>query len=198
MGKTPYLTTDTYKATKFVDEETAMKRLISSGGKSNQNKFHVVNLRPSAELVPQSELYKKVDINNLKKKISIDFDTVKIMMSNHKLLEDKLKEIELIKNDLNHLIEFNRFNLVDGYKVYRLQHILFKKRREIKDQIKHIEFLECAKVTDLVSGKMDELFNELDGRKYLVRTDIMKPLFKSQHISSSYIKDFQEKVESIV
>ena len=56
-----------------------------------------------------------------------------------KFLYDMFEGLSLVSRETDDTavaVTSFRFNLVDGYKVYRLQHILFKKRREIKDQIK--------------------------------------------------------------
>lgn len=87
-----------------------------------------------------------------------------------------LSEIDLEISDIQHAAEFNEFNLVKGYKLYKLLHDTLLKRREIKNEIDKVDLILNTNVNNALSGKVDELLLNVNNKKYTPR--VLKHLFK--------------------
>lgn len=87
-----------------------------------------------------------------------------------------LSEVDLEISDIQHAAEFNEFNLLKGYKLYKLLHDTLLKRREIKNEIDKVDLILNTNVNNALSGKVDELLLNVNNKKYTPR--VLKHLFK--------------------
>ena len=90
-------------------------------------------------------------------------------------VEYKLQEVENKIQDVLHAIEFNSYNAIDGYKIYKLLHDLRLERRKYKDEKIIADVMKSGFANsnwELVRSRVDDLKD----RKYHVRN--LEELFK--------------------
>lgn len=78
---------------------------------------------------------------------------IKEILGNRKPLEKQLKELELISQDLDHYIEFNKLNVTSGYWAYKIKKAIREKRRSIKEDLYYIDYLQTASLPQIVNGE---------------------------------------------
>lgn len=195
-GHSPEVTSDLSRAKRFEDNLSAQRVMKSSVPKSLGANWKPIDLDVVTSNVKQNREYKKVDLQSVYKKINNEFLPVKEIMGNKEALERQLKEIELIKCDLEHLIETTTLNGAEGYLVYKVFRVVRNKRREIKNELAMIDFFKTAKITDFVE-RTDKIMSGMETRKYAPRSEITKRLFDSKKITSKDINKICEEIKEI-
>lgn len=120
-----------------------------------------------------------VEIGDYKKKIDDSILPIKEILGNRKPLEKQLKELELISQDLDHYIEFNKLNVTSGYWAYKIRKVIREKRRSIKEDLYYIDYLQTASLPQIVNG---EGRPNPDNQKYQIRSDIGQEFFNQKYI----------------
>ena len=95
-------------------------------------------------------------------------------------LSNQLSKIDKDIVDIQHSIEFYKYNAAEGYKAYKMLRDKLIERREIKKQIQIITFMKSKGITsDNLHAVVDYIAN-LDNEKYTPRN--MPELFKDKDI----------------
>lgn len=79
--------------------------------------------------------------------------------SNRESLVSKLSELDLKVTDIEHAIEFNKSNVVEGYKYYKLLHDTLIERRKCKDALQKVQIISSV----LNFNKASSLVSKLNG-----------------------------------
>ena len=90
-------------------------------------------------------------------------------------LVQKLSHIDQEISDIEHYIEFNKFNAADGYKAYKMLRDKRIERRAIKDDFLKFKILSEANVSEIFDGTLEEKLRDLDNRTYTPR--VLNELF---------------------
>ena len=135
-----------------------------------------------------------VEIGDYKKKIDDSILPIKEILGNRKPLEKQLKELELISQDLDHYIEFNKLNVTSGYWAYKIKKAIREKRRSIKEDLYYIDYLQTASLPQIVNG---EGRPNLDNQKYRIRSDIGQEFFNQKYISKEIAEKICKEIEEI-
>lgn len=90
------------------------------------------------------------------------------------VLEKQLQDLEDEKIDIEHYIEFQNLNAVQGYKASKELKICRMKRRSVKNELAIIEVILNYKMNEIVGNKIYQKIEELDRRTYRprIRTDL--------------------------
>ena len=100
-----------------------------------------------------------LNLDNFSNIIETFYNTY-ISEDNKLSLSNKLSELDRKVIDIEHAIEFNRANVVEGYKYYKLLHDTLVERRKCKNDLQKIQVIDSAlsftKATSLV-GKLNDL-----------------------------------------
>lgn len=195
-GRTPSITTELSDAKKFEDKPSAIRFANSSIPKAIAGQWEPVSLDSLTGEFEMNTSYEKVDLQGVYKKINEEFLPIKHMIGNKQVLEKALKEIELAREDLEHYIEFSNLNASEGYLAYKMLKVLRQKRREIKDELFTIDYLQTAKLVDIADNGQAAL-DGLSRRKYINRSEITKPLFETKKITSKHANNFCEKIKGV-
>lgn len=91
---------------------------------------------------------------------------VKDCAKNRDALNEELSEIDRLLSDINHFIEFTNLNAVDGYRIYKKQHELLKRRREVKYELKIADDINSLGVDE---QKLDRLVGYFKNQRYVPR-----------------------------
>ena len=95
-------------------------------------------------------------------------------------LSNQLSKIDKDIVDIQHSIEFYKYNAAEGYKAYKMLRDKLIERREIKKQMQIITFMKSKGITsDNLHAVVDYIAN-LDNEKYCPRN--MPELFKDEDI----------------
>ena len=95
-------------------------------------------------------------------------------------LSNQLSKIDKDIVDIQHSIEFYKYNAAEGYKAYKMLRDKLIERREIKKQMQIITFMKSKGITsDNLHAVVDYIAN-LDNEKYTPRN--MPELFKDEDI----------------
>ena len=86
-----------------------------------------------------------------------------------------MSQIDQEITDIQHYIEFNKFDAAQGYMAYKLLHDKLIKRRAIKDDMAKFQMLCDSKLSDIFDGTFDNKLEELNKRTYHPR--VLKELF---------------------
>lgn len=135
-----------------------------------------------------------VDIGDYKKKIDDSILPIKEILGNREPLERKLRELELISQDLDHYIEFNKLNVTSGYWAYKIKKAIREKRRNIKEDLYYIDYLQTASLPQIVNGEGKP---NPDSQTYRVRSDIGQEFFKQKYISKETAEKICREIEEI-
>lgn len=122
----------------------------------------VISCEATIEAVSKTEL-------DLKSRIGV-FDLPGYIQDacNEKMnLCNDLSNVDKEISDILHYIEFNKFNAADGYKLARSLKELRLKRRDIKDQIDFIHFINETGIID----KLNKRLGKLENRVYAPRVN---------------------------
>lgn len=199
QGSSPASTHKLNEAKKFSDKVSALKMMstIPKAMRSIGN-WHPILVDDIIEPITQNAQYKEFNIDEVYKSLDEQIDSLRGVVGNRKILENALKSLELIELDLRHYAEFNKLNAAEGYEVYKMFHVLWNKRREIKDKLDTIDFFETAKFVDVLNGDMKKKSDAASKRKYKVRTETAMPLFKAEKLSRQLVDNVCEEIGRIV
>ena len=108
---------------------------------------------------------------------------IKNMLSRYSSNESRIEAIEEEMFDLEHYIEIMSFqNVPNGYKLYRKLAELRKERRACKNENyllkpvwEHFHATDVLNKLSAVQGNVAKARELTDGRRYLVRTDVLDP-----------------------
>lgn len=73
-----------------------------------------------------------VDIKDYQKKIDESVLPIRQLLGNKNILENQLKNLEFISQDLDHYIEFNKLNVASAYWVYKIRKTVREKGGQLK------------------------------------------------------------------
>lgn len=93
----------------------------------------------------------------------------------HGELSQRLSQIDQEITDIQHYIEFNKLNVVEGYKAYKLLQDKLLVRRDIKNDMAKFQVLTSAKVSDVFDGTLEKNLDVLSHKTYTPR--VLKELF---------------------
>lgn len=182
------------KAQKFETVPRALNRISTIPKKlSSYAPWRVVSTDDKVGTVEQNKSL--IDIKDYKKKIDESILPIREVLGNRSLLEKQLKELELISQDLDHYIEFNKLNVTSGYWAYKIKKVIREKRREIKDDLCYIDYLQTASLPQIVSGQ-----GKPDPEKHLyrVRSNIGGEFFHQKYISKEIAEKICKEIEEII
>lgn len=192
---TPIVTDKLSLCTTFESKESAEKRLNQIPKKLGS--WSAIPVSTIVDFVEQNAEYVDFEVNNIYEKFYEQIMSIKSVVGNQKLLEEALNKITLITEDINHFIEFNNLNAAQGYNIYKIQHLLYLKRREIKDKLKAIDFIRTSNVTDLINGSTEIMGKRIHNRKYRIRTSEIKDIFVDG-INSTVVNKVCDNIRSII
>lgn len=89
-------------------------------------------------------------------------------------LRDKVSEADLKIVDIHHYIEFNKLNVVEGYKCYKMLHDILVERRKAKDELQKSQII-CAALNYNKAMDLAGRLKEVDSKTYTPR--ILPELF---------------------
>lgn len=177
---------DLNRAQKFSDVSKAFNRTLTIPKTLNQlGPWKVVSVEDKVGVIEKNEQF--IDVKNYQKKIDESILPIKEVLGNKEFLEHQLKELELILQDIDHYIEFKKLNITSGYWVYKVRKTIRERRRDIKENLYYIDYLQTASLPQIISGKNKPV---PENQRYKPRTDIGKEFFSQKHIS----KDFAERI----
>lgn len=111
---------------------------------------------------------------------SINLDNfVKFIQNSEKRKEDlvvELSDVDKEISDINHYIEFGRFNAYQGWLAFNMLKSRLKKRRKVKDELHVLTQLGECKINSASIEKVKLSMNKLNSRKYQPRK--LKELFE--------------------
>lgn len=194
-GSTPKITDQLSLSTIFDTRELAENRLIQIPKKIGKCK--VVSINTIVDSVEQNTNYKDFDVETTYELLNDQVASIKSVVGNQKVLEDALNKIALIEEDIKHFIELNNLNAAQGYNIYKVQHSLYAKRREIKDKLKAIDFIRTSNLSELMNGSAKVMQKRIKNRKYGLRTSEAKDIF-TYGMTKSTANKVCEKIRSIV
>ena len=90
----------------------------------------------------------------------------------------RLSQVDKEITDIQHYIEFNKLNAIEGYKAYKMLRDKLLERRAIKDDYSKFQVLTSAKVSDIFDGTLDENLKALENKTYTPR--ILNELFDDE------------------
>lgn len=90
-------------------------------------------------------------------------------------LSQRLSRIDQEISDIQHYIEFNKFNAAEGYMAFKMLQDKLLERRTVKDDFAKFQMLSNAKVSDIFDGTLDKNLKTLEDRTYTPR--VLKELF---------------------
>lgn len=90
-------------------------------------------------------------------------------------INGQLTEIDKKKNDLDHYIEFNKLNVVEGYYAYKMQRDVLIKRRQLKDERIILDEIKNKNIFACTKEDINKTVRKLESRKYTPR--ILNELF---------------------
>lgn len=92
------------------------------------------------------------------------------------VLVQKLSEVDKEISDINHYIEFGKFNAYQGWLAFSMLRHRLRKRRKIKNELQVIQQLGDSKITSSMLQAIKKSIAELDNRKYTPR--VLSELFE--------------------
>lgn len=98
------------------------------------------------------------DIDKFKSYLSNLYNT-RVSQARVDFLSDNIQKLDLEIIDIQHAIEFNKVDVVGGYKYYKMLHDILVQRREYKDELKKINIIRGTLSKDMV----DTMIRSLDG-----------------------------------
>jgi len=98
------------------------------------------------------------DIDKFKSYLSNLYST-RVSQARVDFLSDNIQKLDLEIIDIQHAIEFNKVDIVGGYKYYKMLHDILVQRREYKDELKKINIIRGTLSKDMV----DTMIRSLDG-----------------------------------
>lgn len=87
----------------------------------------------------------------------------------------QLSEVDKEITDINHYIEFGKFNAYQGWLAFSMLRSRLRRRRKIKDELRIIVELGQCKITSDMMIDINNAITELKNRKYAPR--VLKQLF---------------------
>lgn len=167
--------------------EKAKSVLNNSIGKSIRSRFSVQSL----EIMEKQVLGNNIGIteasptsfdnftvsydtpNDTIDKLNSSLDEVISAISNIDIrkneLSEKLKTVQAKIVDMEHYIEFKNLNASDGWKAYKLLQDLLKERRNYKDQLMILGFIENTKIDPKPLHMLSQRISGLKTRVYAPR-----------------------------
>lgn len=91
-------------------------------------------------------------------------------------LTNLLSEVDKEISDVNHYIEFGKFNAYQGWLAFSMLQNRLRKRRKIKDELQVIQQLGESKITLSMLEGINKAVSELANRKYTPR--VLNELFE--------------------
>ena len=91
-------------------------------------------------------------------------------------LIQKLSEVDKEITDINHYIEFGKFNAYQGWLAFNMLRHRLKKRRKIKDELQVLQKLGECKITSSMLVDIKNAIGELSNRQYVPR--VLTALFE--------------------
>ncbi len=87
-----------------------------------------------------------------------------------KYLADEVSECDKRLQDIEHEAEFNIYNVVDGYRVYKQMHDVRIQRRKAKDELQILGIMNVTTMNDQSIKNLGKAIKGLDSRKYTPRS----------------------------
>lgn len=174
-------------AERFEQRCKATNVLKNAIGKNIRSKYKVVDIE---EITPARPTVKEVNSSNNKDQVvktiisekPVESETEKWVSGAEKLTEfvmdaekrmeelvGLLSEVDKEISDINHYIEFCKFNAYQGWLAFSMLQNRLKKRRKIKDELSVINRLGECKITSDMMIDINNAIAELGNRKYAPR-----------------------------
>lgn len=94
-------------------------------------------------------VYIKLETKDLLKQfVEYQVNQVVLLLDN---LNDQLRYVEMILNDIRHIIENETFNAAQGYDLAKSMQIVLRHRRNIKDDIEKLETMKKSLINETVN-----------------------------------------------
>lgn len=122
--------------------------------------------------------YKKVSLDELKDKVKDAAEILATYRGNKDYLIDMLSEADKEISDILHYIEFFNFSASDGYKLSKALKDVRLRRREIKNQIEIIEYINSSTGTSISEGHLNRQLEAISEKQYTPR--VLNELFESR------------------
>ena len=127
---------------------------------------------------------------------------IKEMIAKYEWNKERIREVEAELCDLEHYIEIASFkNVPEGYRLYRKIAELRRERRACKSEIDLLqpiyEYFHATEVLNKLSavqGNVAKSKYSVDGRCYLVRTEVLDPYLEQKQEAPKPEEEPQEEV----
>ena len=148
--------------------------------KNVSNPFPTVKMETKVEDKTPKIIATKPDRKTNLRKLRIMETYTRNICNDMGTLSNQLSKIDKDIVDIQHSIEFYKYNAAEGYKAYKMLRDKLIERREIKKQMQIITFMKSKGITsDNLHAVVDYIAN-LDNEKYTPRN--MPELFKDEDI----------------
>lgn len=162
-SRTPaFFTTDIERATLFKTYEKAEARIKESKLRKCGDNITIIEHKQTVDIFTDCES-PKYDIND---NVSDIFSFVSYLESRMSYLSSRLSILDKTITDIEHACEFYKLNVVQGYKLYKLMHENMNIRRQVKDEISKIQYIENSKLSVQSLNNLIKSIKGLDNRKY--------------------------------
>lgn len=138
----------------------------------NANGFEIIDTLELENCTEESD----VSIDDLVSSIKSVYNNY-VTDSRVNYLKQKISKLDLEIVDIQHAIEFNVVNVVEGYKYYKLMHDVLNERREAKDELQKIMLLKYM----LSPSQAKNLVSSIEGisdKRYTPR--VLRDLFEEE------------------
>ena len=166
--------------------------LINCVSKNLRNKYSIIEIEETVISYPQEEpimknvgtaikpkdkitkkLLDEVIEDNQLSSLSVNIDNFAGFVQNaeerKEILSISLSDVDKEISDINHYIEFGKFNAYQGWLAFNLLRSRLKKRRKIKDELHILTQLGECKVNSAMIEDIKTSIEKLNSRKYQPR-----------------------------
>lgn len=120
--------------------------------------FRVKDTTVTEEFQELDEIVALEDIDKFKSYLNNLYST-RVNQARINFLNDSIQKLDLEITDIQHAIEFNKVNVVEGYNYYKMLHDVLVQRREYKDELQKINIIRGT----LSEAMVDTMIRSLDG-----------------------------------
>lgn len=181
------------QAKKFESASEALGRLTTVPKNLNiYGPWKAVSIEDMVGSVEQNK--EMIEIDDYKKKISESVLPIRQILGNRKVLSKQLNNLELISQDIDHYIEFHKLNVSSAYWAYKIKRTIREKRREIKDKLDYIDYLQTASMPDIINNTGAP---KVKNRSYVSRSSIGKQFINENYLSKDLAEDICRKIEEL-
>lgn len=131
-----------------------------------------LNIENKTELKVSNIQFTKDEIESFNYETVINQITTlsQLIKERTKYLADEVSECDKRLQDIEHEAEFNIYNVVDGYRVYKRMHDVRIQRRKVKDELQILGIMNVTTMNNQSIKNLRKAIKGLDSRKYTPRS----------------------------